>query len=83
MNNTVGIKSVLTGIFLILTFLPALEVRAFGHACSAVGGGNQIGDEDVATENLPVRQVADRTAHTGSHKRPWQRLSTHHCKEES
>ena len=24
MNNTVGIKSILTGIFLILTFLPAL-----------------------------------------------------------
>jgi len=36
MNNTVGIKSVLTGVFLILTFVPALEVRAFGQ--SAVRG---------------------------------------------
>ena len=62
MNNTVGIKTVLAGIFLVLTFLPALEVKA-------IGAGNQIGDEAVATENLPVRQFADHTVHRGSHKR--------------
>lgn len=57
MNNTVSIKSVLTGIFLILTFLPALEVRALGQSASAPGVGNQIGDEAIATEEVATTAV--------------------------
>ena len=57
MNNTVAIKSLLTGVFLLLVFLPALEVSAFGQSVAVAG--NPIADEAVATDERATTTVTN------------------------
>ena len=64
MNNIVVIKSLLTGVFLLLVFLPALEVSAFGQAVAVVG--NPSADEAVATEERATTAVTNRKVAKGT-----------------